>query len=349
MLLQRSGEHSLDVIIFPSYPGSTPRSNRYSHALDASAHSSRIRKLLIFPSENRNEMKHFVRIFSKPAPNLTHLELAAFLPVEKTISFPNLFGLDFPKLRVLKVSGVEAWPEIVGANLTSITINVSFDPQLLKRCIPYSPNLRVLKFRSIWEFTKPDLSAWPRIALPPRVSIVIKSSRMCPHILALFSLPRDGHIKVEPPVRLVPTVPLLSYVLPTEISHLQNLRTLTRLHMKTRLDAKATFGLKCFKLDRPAFEVDVEYPFGSRAMAQKNASPVMWFWGSLHQIVLRGVEELRMEGFVGPLEPQAAELLAFLKRMPALLRLVTTDDNEEIFRSTLDSLGCQAVVIRVDQ
>jgi len=294
-------------------------------------------------------MEYLVRIFSKPAPNLTHLELAAFRPLRKTISFPSLFGLDFPKLGVLKVSGVEAWPEIVGANLTRITIDLYLDPQLLKRCIPYSPNLKVLKFRDIVDFRKPDLSTWPRIALPPGVSIVIKSSRMCPHILALFSLTRDGHIKVESPTRLAAAMQLLSDVLPTEISHLQNLRTLTRVHIKTCFDAKVLFELRCFRLDRPAFEFIIGCSFGRRMMAQKKASSVTWFLGSLHRIVLRGVEELRMEGFVGPLEPRAGELLVFLKRMPALTRLVTTDGNEEMFRSALDSLGCQAIVVRVDR
>jgi len=80
-------------------------------------------------------------------------------------------------------------------------------------------------------------------------------------------------------------------------------------------------------------------------MAQQKASPVMWFLGNLHRIVLRGVEEVRMEGFVRRLEPQEAELLAFLMRLPALKRLVTTDGNEEKPRSALDSLRYPAVAV----
>ena len=39
------------------------------------------------------------------------------------------FGLEFPKLRALKVAGVESRPEIVGANLTHITADGSLNPQ----------------------------------------------------------------------------------------------------------------------------------------------------------------------------------------------------------------------------
>jgi len=72
----------------------------------------------------------------------------------------------------------------------------------------------------------------------------------------------------------------------------------------------------------------------------------MQFLGDLHPIVLGGVEELRMEGFVGPLEPQAIDLLKFLEGMPALTRLITADGNEKTFRSALDDLGYRAAVVR---
>ena len=79
------------------------------------------------------------------------------------------------------------------------------------------------------------------------------------------------------------------------------------------------------------------------------ASLVMRFLCELHQIVLRGVEELRMDGFVGGLAPQEAELLGFLKGMPALKRVITTDGNEAQLLSVLDSLGCQAIVVKVEE
>jgi len=76
-----------------------------------------------------------------------------------------------------------------------------------------------------------------------------------------------------------------------------------------------------------------------------DVEPVTWFLGNLDCTVLRGVEELRAEGLVGSLEPNPAELLAFLKRMPALARVITTDGNEDKFRSVLDDLGCRAIVV----
>jgi hypothetical protein len=253
-----------------------------------------------------------------------------------------------PKLRVLKVRGVEGWPEIVGTNLTRITLNYSFIPRVLKRCIPYSPHLKVLKIQSIWNLDDLDLTAWQRIALPPGIHLVVQGSRICPRIIALFALPRDGHLRVRPSVYSISNKPSLSYVLPTEISHLRNLRTLTRLHIKAHIDVGVALELKCFRLDQPAFDVNVKYTLEGRTMMGQRASSVMWFLGNLHQVVLRRVEELRMEGFIGSLEPQGTEFLTFLKGMPALTKLITTDGNEETLRSALDSLGCRVVVVRAE-
>ena len=291
-------------------------------------------------------MKRIVRIFSKPAPNLTHLELVAFASQGDSMPFPSFFGLEFPRLRVLKVVCVEDWPEIVGVNLTRITINFSLTPWILKRCIPYSPNLKVLKIQGVWRFDEPDLTGWQRITLPPGVRLVLQYVEVCPRILALFALPRDSQLKVIPSMGSDPDEQLLSYVLPTEISHLHNLHTLTRLHIKVHVDVGIFLELRCFRLDQLVFEVDVGCAFPT--VAQGEALPVMRFLGSLHQIVLRGVEELRMEGPFGPVEPQEIEFPTLLKRMPALTRLITTGGNEETLRSALDSLGCRAVVIRVE-
>ena len=137
------------------------------------------------------------------------------------------FGLEFTKLRTLKVSMIEAWPEIVGRNLTRITIRSRLNPMSLKRCISYSPNLKVLGIHEIRTFGDPDTSTWQRIALPPGARLKIKhSNKMIPQILAVFSLPGDGHIKVEHrivsvPRMPLPRIPLLSYILPVDLSHLQ--------------------------------------------------------------------------------------------------------------------------------
>ena len=334
----------MDVIVPLECPDPGLKFNRYSHALDASAHASRIRTLTFYPHDDGNDIKRIVRIFSKPAPNLTYLDLAILLT--GTIPFPDLFGLEFPKLRMLEVTRVEGWPEIVGANLTHVVIAAFLNPWTLKDCILYSPNLKVLEIQRVWDFDEPDLSTWQRITLPPGVHLSIQLTQMCPQILALFALPRDGHIKARLIMFSTPTEPLLFYVLPTEISHLQNLRTLTRLHMKARVNLRVDLELKCYRLSRPTFEVYVEYFFESRSMVQQKASPVMRFLHNLHRIVLIGVEELRMDGFIGRLEPQEVELLAFLKRMPALTRVITTDGNEGALRSVLHSLGCRATVIR---
>ena len=75
----------------------------------------------------------------------------------------------------------------------------------------------------------------------------------------------------------------------------------------------------------------------------------MGFLDNLEGIVLREVGELRMEGFVGSLEPQADELLAFFGRMPVLTRVITADKNEEKLRSVLDVLDSRAAVVGVYQ
>ena len=351
MLLQRSGSHPLDIIILRGrLAGTTSRSNRYSHALDTSAHTSRIRSFSLYEDDHENDLKRLVRIFSKPAPNLTHLDLVVSLVIEP-ISFPNLFCLEFPKLRVLEVTGVKAWPEIVGKNLTHLIITATLEPLPFKRCISYSPNLKVLKIQGIWNSDELELGASQKIALPSGIRLVVKYTSGCPEILSLFALPPDSYLKVKPSmvVEWTPTMPLLSYVLPREIGNLQNLRSLTRLHVKADLDAGITLQLSCFRLDRPAFEVKITYTPGVQAVASESASPVMGFLDNLEGIVLGEVGELRMEGFVGSLEPQADELLAFFGRMPVLTRVITTDKNEEELRSVLDVLDSRAAVVGVDQ
>ena len=119
--------------------------------------------------------------------------------------------------------------------------------------------------------------------------------------------------------------------------------------MKADLDAGITLQLSCFRLDRPAFEVKIMYTPGLQAVAPESASPVMGFLDNLEGIVLREVGELRMEGFVGSLEPQADELLAFFERMPVLTRVITIDKNEEELHSVLDVLDSRAAVVGVDQ
>ena len=350
MLLQRSGSHPLDIIIprgrLAIY---TSRANRYSHALDTSAHTSRIRTFTLY-EDGPKDVKRLAEIFSKPAPNLTHLKLVvSYISVDPT-SFPNFFGLEFPKLRVLEVNGLGAWPEIVGRNLTHLTITDALESLLFNGCISYSPNLKVLKIQGIWNS---DLEIWasPKIALPSGIRLVTKYGLGCPKILSLFALPPDSFLKVKPSmvVDWTPSRPLLSHILPRGINDLQNLRALTRLHVKADLDAKITLQLNCFRLDGPALEVKIRYSPALQEVTGESAFPVMGVLDNLEGIVLREVGELRMEGFVGNLEPQAEELLAFFGRMPVLTKVITTDKNEEKLRSVLDVLDSRAAVIGVDQ
>ena len=203
----------------------------------------------------------------------------------------------------------------------------------------YSPNLKVLKIQGIWNSDELEL------ALPSGIHLVVKYTSGCPEILSLFALPPDSYLKVKPSmvVEWTPTMALLSYVLPREIGNLQNLRSLTRLHVKADLDAGITLQLNCFRLDRPAFEVKIMYTPGLQAVAPESASPVMGFLDNLEGIVLREVGELRMEGFVGSLEP------AFFRRMPVLTKVITTEKNEEKLRSVLDVVDSRAAVVGVDQ
>jgi len=348
MLLQRSGGYPLDIIIpRRKYPSTVPKSNLASQVLDTvSAHASRIREF-VFEDYGGDDTNSIRRIFSEPAPNLTRLELWTPRP-RQTMPFPYLFGWEFPKLRKLGIIGVRAWPDIAGANLTQITINEFLNPDSLRHSIPHSPNLEVLMLLDIREVRIPDPSTWQRIALPPGVRLTIKYSPYSPkrlRLLELFSLPQDCQLKIGLPEDMGNNMPSLSHVLPYDTVPLQNLRTLIRLHITARFNNKIGLELKCGMLDRPALEVNVEFsrnPVGWEG----NDTTVMRFLGDLHPIVLGGVEELRMEGFVGPLEPQAIDLLKFLEGMPALTKLITADSNEKAFRSALDDLGYRAAVVR---
>lgn len=297
-------------------------------------------------------MKHIARIFSKPAPSLTHLELVAHLIQTGTTLFSDLFGSEYPNLRVLEVTRIGAWPQIIGANLTHITVSGYLGPRRLKDCILYSPSLEALTIQGASNFTNQNFSKSQRIPLPPGVCLTIQRSPACSHILSLFIVPHDGYIRVSPTIISVPDIPLLFHVLPIDTSTLQNLRALTRLHMKARyIGGYVTLELKCFRLDRPAFEVNVKYSLQSQPLAQQMVSPAMWFLGGINRLALKGVEEWRMDGFVGHLWPQMAELVAFLAKMPALTRVITTDSNEETLRFAIDSLGypLEAVVVRVEE
>ena len=118
MFLQRPGGYPLDIIIPRRKYPSTPKSNLASQVLDtASAHASRIREF-VFEDYGGDDT---YRIFSEPAPNLTRLELWPTPRPRQTMPFPYLFGWEFPKLGKLGITGVRAWSDIAGANLTQIT------------------------------------------------------------------------------------------------------------------------------------------------------------------------------------------------------------------------------------
>jgi hypothetical protein len=343
-LLQRSGSHPLDMII-PERHASASRLARYSTSLGASAHMYRIRKLSIYEDSGENDAKHLFKIFSRPAPNLTHLQLVMY-GAYSPISIPSSFGSDFPKLRKLEVLGVAAWPEVVGTNLTHIVISSSFDPPQLTRCIPYSPNLRVLEIEGIHG----HLAASEMVALPAGIHLTIRRSSLCPKILRLFELPSDGHLQIEPSLlpRWAPGMPFLFWVLPHKIDHLQNLRTVTGLHMDVWLETYVKLRVKCFRQDQQVLEANIEFSPDILDATAKDVSPAMGFLNNLDGIVLGEVEELRMGGFSGSLEPHVVELEGLLTRMPALARVITTDHNEEQLRHALDVLGCRATVVRVD-
>ena len=127
------------------------------------------------------------------------------------------------------------------------------------------------------------------------------------------------------------------------------MRTITRLHMNAPLDTRMRLEVKCFRQDLAVFEAKIEFDPDKLGPTTWDVSPAMRFLDNLDGIVLREVKELRMEGFFGSLQPHLVELLNFLERMPALVRVVTTEYNEEDFRSALDILGCQATVVRVDR
>jgi len=103
-----------------------------------------------------------------------------------------------------------------------------------------------------------------------------------------------------------------------------------------RFDLCDTLELEGYRMDRPAFEVTVRYSLELEPNGPAEGVARYVFSRDVRKTVLMGVEELQMDGFAGCLKPLEAELPAFLERMPALTRVITTDSNEMILRSVLD-------------
>ena len=343
-LLQRSGSHPLNLTV-PVRHAEASRLNRRSNALEASAHMSRIRKLTIYEDSGETDLIHLLKIFSKPAPNLTHLLLFVYGEYSP-ISVPDWFGSGFPNLRKLEVRGVIAWQEAIGTNLTHIVIKSSLDPPQLIRCLQYSPSLKVLEILGVDRLNKSPR----RVTLPSGAHLTIKDSDPCSNIVGIFSLPSDGYLQIDAPSLRGwdRAFTFLYWALPPTLDHLQNLDGVTRLHVKTRFDTPGTLAaleVKCFKRDLTVLDVNIELSISANSRDESD-SPAMFFLDNFDGMKLSEVEELRMEGFFGPLEPYAEELVGLLAGMPGLV-WVFTDHNQEKLCSALDLLGRRATVVMV--
>ena len=110
--------------------------------------------------------------------------------------------------------------------------------------------------------------------------------------------------------------------------------------------------LRCSTADRETLRIDLEYIFNDLYIPDKMKAeiiperpPAMKALNYLHPLDLRKVVELRMGGFIGEWALQSFELHHFFQRMPALRRIVTGDDNREIFWYTLSTMQRNASVV----
>ena len=349
-LVDKSGSHPLQVEILSAWPKVYPRSNRYKHIELAIKLLPRVFRLAI-DTLDWYDTGRVQRMFrDRTANQLLELKLMA--------SFLD-FVVHAPRLRSLSMSCMKTWPPPPSENITHICLDTSLDPDILQMGLENCPSLEELSIIEVHQLVERPRGR-PTIRLLPGVRLMIKNSHTS--VASLFELGSTNYLSIRATSFLyqIFIISFLEQVLPQDISHLRNLVDPTMVYLKladtgerpNRHNRRGiTVILKCSAGDRETLYVEAGYYVLHRRVLERSPmirlrifDPAMRLLDYLHPLNLREVVELRMEGFVGEWSLQSLELGRLLKRMPALRRVVTGDDNKGKFLLALSTME-QSVVI----
>jgi hypothetical protein len=347
-VVERSKSHPLQVIIPPpAWSDEYAKSIRYKHIDLAAELLPRISQLTITTC-GEYDTPRIYRAFGGRSSN--QLRRLSFVTVPAP-RLGELFALDAPRLRSLHLSGVESWPPSMAENITHIRLNSNLNPETLERDLKNSPRLEEIRLDGVYHLA---IGILTKVSLIPGVRLIITSCRDT--VAHHFVLGSTNYLSIitSAAVTNLSVNPLLKITLPQDISCFQNLNDLTAVHLTlidsgvdqyAHTDRSVTVILRCSTADREVLHIEVEYILGglwSSYMREMEIAPerppATKALNYLRPLDLRGVVELRMEGFVGDWELRVSELYNFLQYMPALKRIVTGDDNKDVFLSALNAM-----------
>ena len=354
-VLERSKSHPLQVVIPPPvWSEEYPKSTRYKYVDLAAELLPRISYLAISTC-GEYDTPRIYRAFKGRSSN--QLQRLSFVTVPAP-RLDKLFVLYAPHLRSLHLSGVESWPPSMAENITHIRLNSNLNPEALEGDLKNSPRLKEIRLDGVY-YT--NIGIRSKVSLIPGVRLIITGSRDT--VAHHFILGSTNYLSITTGAAIVDfsANPILKLTLPQDISCFRNLNDLTVVHLKlidsgegpyTHMDRNVTVILRCSTADRETLHIEVKYTLSSlwspRTMEPEiipERPPAMRALNYLRPLNLRKVVELRMEGFVGEWGLQSFELCHFLQHMPALRRIVTGDDNKEIFWFALSTTRRSTSVI----
>lgn len=351
----RSGSHPLHVVIPPlNVPEVYPKSVRHRHIDLAAELLPRISQLVIVAGGGDDTYRIYRAFGGRPADQLQWFHFVS-LP-----SADELFVLHAPRLRSLHLSGAESWPDSLAENLTHIHLDFVLNPRALERDLKNSPRLEQIKINGVYQVPE---RFWNRfkISLIPGVRLIIMNSDSS--VASLFALGSTNYLSItrNTAVANLSITSFLKLTLPQDISCFRNLDDLTKVHLKLidsgerpqiRKPRTVTVILRCSTADRETLHINLEYILSNLRTLDvmgmeitPERPPAMRALNYLRPLDLRRVVELRMEGFVGEWGLQSFELYHFLQHLPVLRRIVTGDDNKEIFWFALSAMGGGTSVI----
>ena len=351
-LVEKSKSHPLQVVIpAPAWSEEYPKSTRYKHVDLAADLLYRTSQLTITTCGEYDTPRIYRAFRDRSSDQLQRLRFSTF-PAPR---LDKLFAMYAPHLKSLHLSGVDSWPPSIAENITHIRLNSNFNPTTLERDLKNSPRLEEIRLESVYHVA---LGSHPKVPLAPGVRLIITGSR--DSVVQHFALEPTNHLYIttRAAVTDLSVNPFLRLTLLQDISCFRNLNDLAVVHLKlvdsgevpyTHVDRVVAVILRCFTADRETLHIEVEYTLSSlwspHAMEMEiipERPPAMRALNYLRPLDLRKVVELRMEGFVGEWGLQSFELYHFLQHMPALERIVTGDDNKEIFCFALNAIGRNA-------
>ena len=362
-LVDRSGSHPLQVEIPPAWSEVYPKSNRYKHIELVIKHLPRVSQLTINTLEGYDTCRVRRMFRGSTADQLLELNLKA--------PFLGEFVPCTPRLRSLSLSSFEFWLPPLSDNITHICLDCSLDPDILEIGLKNCAGLKELSITQVRQLAERP-GDHPQICLLPGVRLMIKDSHTT--VASLFALGSTNYLSIRATFVLHHNfiISFLEQALPRDVSHLRNLVDPTMVYLKLADTGERpnrhnhrgiTVILKCSTGDRETLHVEVEYyalhrrspdpmemgivPERSPMMRFRICDQAMRLLNYLHPLNLREVVELRMEGFVGEWNLYSVEIGRLLKRMPALRRIVTGDDNKGKFLLALLTMERSVVIEEV--